>query len=133
MSMRKATLDDLDQIFKMVWDNVDAFATGIPDPAITREYLRLLILETFDDGVWCDNDCTAAMGYSLAFDGFSRAKNCYGLFLVSTGRGTGLRLAKEVFEWVKAQDYKAHLMASPKMINFYTRIGMRPKDIVFTE
>lgn len=131
MSMRKATLDDLDQIFKMVWDNVAELTTGIPDTKITKEYLKILILGTFGDGVWCSNNCDAAMGYSITPDGFSKQVICYGLFLVSSKHGSGFKLAREVFSWVQSQGYEPNLIARPKMEKFYGRIGMRPKEYVF--
>ena len=131
--MRKATLEDLDQIFKMVWDNVEDLTTGIPDPKITREYLKILILGTYGDSIWCDENCTAAMGYSIAPDGFSNQIICYGLFLVSGKNGAGFRLARDVFAWVKSQGYEPQLIARPKMEKFYGRIGMRPREFVFAE
>ncbi len=131
--MRKATLADLDKIFAMVWDNIEAFASGDPNPVITKAYLANLITEKFGDAVWCDEDCRAAVGYSVAPDGFSDATNCYGTFLVSDNSGAGFKLAKEVLAWVRQQGFIPNFIARPHMLGFYKRVGLTPKEIVFSE
>ncbi len=129
--MRKATLADLDKIFAMVWDNIEAFAIGEPNAVVTREYLKNIILG-FDDGaILVNDDCTAAMGYTIQYCGFSMAKFAYGLFMVSQKPYSGIRLAKKVLEWVRSQGLYPIIHASPKLEKYYVRIGLKVRELGF--
>ena len=130
--MRRANLQDLHKIFDMVWRNIDTFALSEPDDIVTFGYLQNLIMDD-DVYIMVNEDCTAAMGFEVGFNGFSMAKTANGIFLVSGKPKSGIKLAKQVLEMVKSKGLIPIVYALPKLSNFYRRVGLVPRQLVFSE
>lgn len=129
--MRKANLEDLPKIFDMVWANISAFTIGEPNEIVTREYLKNIILGFDDGGIFINDDCTAAMGFTVQYCGYSMAKFAYGLFLVSDKPMAGIKLAKQVLNWVRSQGLHPIIHASPKLEKYYVRLGFKVRELGF--
>lgn len=125
-------MQDLHKIFHMVWDNIGAFAIGEPSDVITFHYLQNLIQDP-DIFVMVNEDCTAAMAFEIGFNGFSMTKTANGLFLVSGKPKSGIKLAKQVLDMVRSEGLIPIVYALPKLSNFYRRVGLEPRQLVFSE
>ena len=128
--MRKATIDDLDNVLMLLWRNIDKIAIGEPDYDKVAIHIRELI-EDSSSIIMVNDEITAAGAARLHECDLGCGLISYGLWLVSERPREGLAVGQALIKWSKCNDAIPVASATPKLSNFYSRLGMYPREIVF--
>lgn len=128
--IRQAGMDDFEAVFNLVWPHVHEISVGTPSVEAAVHHIYSLLA---GDGVIFVNDAVTAAGAAWLSDGaFTHERLATGLWLVSEAPREGLKVAKRLVEWARDQDAIPACSARPELEKFYNRLGMKPREIVFT-
>ena len=127
--IRQATAEDARAVFDLVWPRVGDLAMGTPCAVATAQHIWRLI-----DGegvILVNSDLTAAGAAWMADASLVREKLCTGLWLVSERPRQGLKVARALIEYARAQGAIPACSARGELAKFYQRLGMVPRETIY--
>lgn len=140
LSIRTAIMADHEKICDLVWRYAHKFAVGKPRFETMSASIANLINDSDSEIFVCvgnrnseapDGEIRAAGGASLSPDAMSGNLLAYGLWLVSIEPRQGFAVARYMIAWAKSKNAVPVCSADAKMSNFYQKLGLMPREVVF--